>query len=414
MTRPNHLSSGADEWRQGWGVLTAAASINAIVAIPNVAFGSFVEPLQAAFGWGRGEITAAFTMLGVAALVLNPIVGIGVSRWGARRIGTIGVTGLTLGLTCVGFSGPALWSWYLAWLVLAIFNPMSNVVIWSTPIIERFQRNRGIALAIMTSATGLSAAIGPIIIVFCTQTWSWRAAYWALALVVLLLGLPILRLFFHNTPRSFSTQSAQPQSGVSLKESLGAAVLTPRFWQLGIAVFISGVIASALLVHLQPMFIDAGASPQQAAATISIVGLTMVIGRLAVGFLLDRLPGPPVGAGTLILLLPPTIIMMNYDGSSLAGLVAAGALGLCLGAEYDLLAYFSSRYFNPRHYPVIFGSLFSAYALGHTLAPVIAGAVFDQFGSYQGFLAVAAALSAVSALLVLTLGNYPSGWDERQ
>src|SRR6185503_10726987 len=91
--------------------------------------------------------------------------------------------------------------------------------------------------------------------------------------------------------------------------------------------------------------------------------------------------------------------------------VATGAVilvGFAAGAEFDLVAYLSARYFGMRHFGVIYGVLYAMFVSASGLAPGLFGRVFDATGSYALALHVAAATFIAGALLVLTLGRYPT------
>ena len=82
-------------------------------------------------------------------------------------------------------------------------------------------------------------------------------------------------------------------------------------------------------------------------------------------------------------------------------------LGLAAGAELDLLAYLTSRYFGTRHYGAVFGGIYAFFTVGSGLAPLIYARVFDMLGTYRPMLAVAAIAIVVAVGLLLALGAYP-------
>lgn len=396
------------EWRHGGTLLLTAAMLNCLSSLANMAIGSLIEPLQTAFGWGRGEITLAFSFVGLGAMLITPFVGAWVARVGVRKVASIGLLAQATGLLAVGLSGPDLLSWYLAWTIIILANPLVSAVVWSTPIVRSFNRNRGLALAILTSATGAAAALGPLIAALCVANWSWRGAYFAFAAIDIAIALPIARAFFSDLPgiRTFVPDSLV--HGGKMWRSLGHVVNRRHFWQIGLALVLAAITTSAIQLHFQPMLIDAGVSPMQAATMMSMVGGAMIIGRLTVGLLLDHFPGPLVGSIALSMLIVPVIIMPGYDGSLAMGLIAAGALGLSLGAEYDLLAYFASRYFDAGYYSVVFATLHGAFSLTFTVSPTIAGWLYDQLGSYSAFLSVSLGFTVLAVVLIATLGAYPA------
>jgi MFS family permease len=81
-------------------------------------------------------------------------------------------------------------------------------------------------------------------------------------------------------------------------------------------------------------------------------------------------------------------------------------IGFAAGAEYDLLAFLVARYFGMKSYGVIYGALYSFFAVGAGIGPPIFGAAFDTSHSYAQPLAFAGASMLVGALALLFLGRY--------
>jgi hypothetical protein len=88
---------------------------------------------------------------------------------------------------------------------------------------------------------------------------------------------------------------------------------------------------------------------------MAVMDPTMIAGRLLIGFLLDHVFGFLVAMVALLLPLLTLMLMLHYDGSTGSGMLAAGILGICYGAELDLLPYLTSCYFGTLHYAAIFG-----------------------------------------------------------
>lgn len=399
------------EWSRGGSLLLTASILNGIIALHGTILGALVEPLQAAFGWGRGQITLPYLFVGLSGLIINPIAGLWIARYGARPVALIGLCLVAIAAAAQGLAGPAMWTWFAAWALYALVLPFANVVVWSTPVVRAFDRYRGMALGLMASTTGIAHAIGPTLVIFCLTFWDWRSAFFAFALLIAVIALPIAHLFFRERPRpsgranieqSFAAESVVEEYG----STFASGLKDRRFWQLAAAMMIAGFSIAALSIHLQPMFIDAGASRTKAAAMMSATGVAMIGGRLVFGMMLDRLSGPVVGVTAQMLPLAAVAIMLNYDGSTVAGVVAAVAVGIAMGAEFDILAYFTSRYFGMRNYAPISGILLGSYAVGYTGSPAIAGKTFDVFNSYDNYLYMIFVLSLIGCILISTLGRY--------
>jgi len=83
-------------------------------------------------------------------------------------------------------------------------------------------------------------------------------------------------------------------------------------------------------------------------------------------------------------------------------------IGLAAGAELDLLAFLVSRYFGLHDYGKLYGALYIFFSIGAGLAPAAFGMAFDYFGNYTLVLKTVAIMSAISGILMLSLGKYPT------
>ena len=87
-------------------------------------------------------------------------------------------------------------------------------------------------------------------------------------------------------------------------------------------------------------------------------------------------------------------------------LLAAFLVGLGMGAEADIIAYLTSRYFGLRSFGEIYGYLFATFTLAGALGPVLMGVGFDHLGSYRAPLLFFLAATLVATALLTRLGPY--------
>ena len=83
----NALNSTASaEWKRSWPLALAAGLGFSFASLMTPILGLFMGPLHEEFGWSRAEITLGMSITGVLGLVLAPLVGIAVDRYGSRRL----------------------------------------------------------------------------------------------------------------------------------------------------------------------------------------------------------------------------------------------------------------------------------------------------------------------------------------
>jgi MFS family permease len=153
-----------------------------------------------------------------------------------------------------------------------------------------------------------------------------------------------------------------------------------------------------------PMLTDHGISVERAALASSLLGVALLIGRVFTGYFLDRF----FGAHVAIVLFSGVAIGISllWTGASGLTFLAAFLVGLGMGAEADIIAYLTSRYFGLRSFGEIYGYLFATFTLAGALGPVLMGAGFDRLGSYRAPLLFFLAATLVATALLTRLGPY--------
>jgi len=123
------------------------------------------------------------------------------------------------------------------------------------------------------------------------------------------------------------------------------------------------------------------------------------------GYFLDRFFGPYVA---LFLFAGVAVGISLLWGAHSGGLtlLAAFLVGLGMGAEADIIAYLTSRYFGLRSFGEIYGYLFATFTLAGALGPVLMGLGFDRLGSYRAPLLFFLAATLVATTLLTRLGPY--------
>jgi MFS family permease len=384
------------EFRNGWPTLLAATIGVGLgtTGLGFYSFGQFVRPLAAAFHWGRGEISGGLLCYSIGTIFISPFVGQVVDRVGVRPVALAAQLGLAIGFWLVSLAQPAIWTFYAAWFAISLLGAGTSPIVWSRAVAGLFVRHRGLALGMMLSGTGLAAIVSPMVISRAIADFGWRTAERVLALSLILIGLPVTWFLFRPSPQSSGAQA--PVAGTTLASALRGSL----FWRLIAAFVLLSMGVAGLIVHLPAMLVDRGLTPIQAASDLGLLGYTVVAGRLGLGLLLDRFEPTLVGAAFVLLTAATSLLLMGH----LAPFAAILLLGLCAGAEVDLLAYLFSRYFGLRHFARIYGCGLSAFAFGAGAGPILAGTVHDRTGSYGPALIFFAAASVCAAMLILSLG----------
>ena len=394
------------EFRRGWHILLLAVLgvATCVTATVLYGFGALVIPLQHAFGLARADLQLSITCLFLGAAVACHLAGVLNQRYGMRGVTTLSLLALSLGYLALTLFHGKLWHLYLGFAVLAFAGVGTLQVTWSHLVNEWFERNRGLALAIVLSGTGLAASVLPPLLTWAIARWDWRAGFVVMAAPTLLLTLPLTLVWMRSPAR---LAAAHPTIGVLPGESWSDAIRGRKFWTLTVALTLAVSAVLGLLTSVVPLLRDKGFDAATASGIFSSFGVALVVGRIVVGYLLDRLW--PAGVSAAALALPAIgCFMLLTINSNVPALVAACVfIGIGTGAEFDISAYLLARYFGMRDFGRLYGLSLGILTFVSALAPALFGVLYRSSGSYDSMLTVAIGCFIVGPGLLLTLGQIP-------
>lgn len=398
------------EVRRGWRLILASGLgiICSSVVLPYYSIGALVGPLTAEFDWLRSDVQFAILFSSGLGVLTAPIVGMLSDRYGPRALVLPCLVGLALGFFIAALSNGHLWIFYTAYAVMAILGAGTTPITWTRAIASAFDRQRGMALGITLTGTGICAMLSPIYAVWLVGEFGWRGAYVGLGLLPLLLAGPVVFTWF-RPPRVAERELGAPAPAASnvWGLSLAEAFRSYKFWVLCVSIFAVYLAMSGITPNLIPAMTDQGLTPAIAARIQGLLGVAIILGRLVVGVLVDRFWAP--GVALVSLLLPVIGCLVLAAGPTSLPLIYVSVLliGFAAGAELDLMAFLVSRYFGLRHYSTIYSIMYALLAFGSGTAPYLFAAVYDRTASYEASFVGAAVLFAIGAVVVVFLGRYP-------
>ena len=403
-----------DELANRWPLIMATCMgiISSSFVLPYYSIGALLTPVTEEFGWSRAQFQAAILFSSGLGALTSPLIGWLNDKYGPRRVALPSMIGLSLGLLTASQIHGDLWMLFLAYGMMALLGAGTIPVTWTRAIATSFFKRRGLALGLALTGTGICASVAPHYTVWLTDQLGWRGAYVGLALVPLLLAWPMLYFLFRPLDAHSQTENHESENSAALKSglTLGEAVRGYRFWVLLLSILFAYQGFAGIGPNLLPSLTDDGFSREQAASVQSVFGLSIIIGRVVVGYLVDRLWAPGVAA--FCLTIPAAGAAMLHGSQSFeTAALAAFLIGFAAGAELDLMAFLAARYFGLAHYAKIYSILYATLAVCSGTAPMIFASVYDTTGSYDLGYTVATGLFMVSVVLILLLGRYPKEYE---
>ena len=401
-----------NEFRVGWKPLASAVIGKAFSfgTIPIYVVGVFTVPLGEAFGWSRAEVTFSFTVATFTSASLSPLVGWLCDRFGSRPLVVAGTVGYGLGMAIIATSSDWLLRYYASWSLATMLGVGASAIALTRFVAGWFELKRGLALGIMLMGSGLTAFAAPPFVASLIENFDWRAGYLGLSAAILLIGVPVVVAGMKDAPKKAAPSNTSGAadasgSGAPVQRSSGfrLAFESRAFWLMSIAFCAATFGIAGLISSFNPILRDVGYGAAQAGALTGLIGLFVMVGRLGVGYLLDKMWAPGLtfvalacGAITCGLLILPALPVWLV-------VVAAFCLGLAAGAEWDALSYLAAREFGLESYGRVYSLLVVGVAVITAISPPIFGYAFDQTGSYRSLLLLSVVLLVLGPALLLFL-----------
>jgi cyanate permease len=313
--------------------------------------------------------------------------------------------------------GSGLWQLYLLFLVLGVAMSSGPAPVpYGVVISHWFDRHRGLALGLSMMGIGVGSVVVPMLAQRLITMFGWRMTFAIFGGAVLLLSLPVVAALLQNDPRQRGLQpDGDERSGASQMQSQNTQGLTwreiwhsPAFWMLMCIFSLAGASVHGAVLHMSAIFTDRGVAAERAAIATSLVGAAVIVGRLASGYLLDRLFAPRVA----MLFYGATAVGIAMLCAGISGPLALAAsflVGLGMGAEVESMGYMMSRYFGLRAFGTAYGYAFGAFLIAGSAGVFLMGAGYDRFHSYTVPLAGLCGAMVIALVLLGRLGPYRYG-----
>ena len=193
---------------------------------------------------------------------------------------------------------------------------------------EWFVAKRGLALGLVTAATGFSGTVMPFVLAVLLERYGYEITLRAVAVALVVLTGPVLPMVKGRLPVSYSTSTAR-----SGWEFCGK----PLFWFFAASVLLQGLGYFYPTLYL-PSYADAlGYNPAIGALLLAVFSLTQVFGQISCGYLSDRKVSVEMLAFVFPLISAISILTLWGLARSLAPLIVFSLLYGFWGGGYVVL-----------------------------------------------------------------------------
>jgi OFA family oxalate/formate antiporter-like MFS transporter len=400
----------------GWVVVGASSTAIFARMAPNITtLTIFIFPLSQQFGWSRTLISGSVSAGALAALVLSPVVGWCIDKFGARPVLIISV--LVMGVAMISMAWATIpLTFYVAFASARVIFHTSAPIGASTVSARWFIRKRGRAIGVVFLGGAIGGLIFTMLAAQMIDHYSMKAAWITIGVVVLVVSLAPCLLLVVERPEDMGLfpdndmpatdddpdHGSNSITGPTMEDSwsLSEAMRTKSFWVLffmGMAMF---CVNTGTNVHIGAYYRDQGLSLTLAAVAISFSWLVSAFGSVVWGWVLEKIEARYAYSMVFIILGVSTAYLLSVNSTAEA-LVAAGLIGSVSSGSNVIISILYANYYGRNSLGRIRGVSETGVLLGQSVGPLLAGILFDTQGSYSFVFVLFSGIALACSVIVL-------------
>ncbi len=387
----------------GWYVVAACLVISLYTSgFVQLGFTAVIEPLAYETGWTYSVISLAASLRGLETGVLSPVVGVLVDRNGPRRLVVAGTLVMFAG--CLLLSRTyTVGSFYASFVLLSIGMSTCTHTVLITAVSSWFQKNLGTATGIAATGVGLGGLLIPAVTIL-VDLFDWRTAVFLIGIGMVAIVLP-LAFVVRRKPLDVDGKACAdgPGSKGWTVENMTAseAVWHRAFWHLAICAVLFVFMVFAVTTHIMPYLSTLGVSRPVASTVAAAIPISSIIGRLASGWLCDRFDRRTVMFVSFIAMGLATLLI-TLSASLLLIIVFVVAFGAGWGSVATTRMLLQIECFGKASFGTVLGLLGGVMMLGSISGPIVAGWIFDTWGSYESAWLICTGCGFVGAFIAFS------------
>ena len=412
----------------GWWLVGVSGLVMTLATVPLYhAMAIWAVALESSFGWSRTQIGFALTFTRIEGGFMGPLEGYLTDKLGPRRMILIGLLILSVGFL-IFWQVNALWTFYLAFIVMALGQGLGSWLPLMTALNNWFVRNRSKAMGF----SNMGSRIGALILVPAIA-WSidpehdrlgWELTALILGIVTLILAIPLSKAI-RDRPQDYGQGTDGDQVTEGLSDSLNGslssysnnptavvdltakqAVMTPAFWLISFGHGFTSMVILAIMAHLGLLLMDKGFDIQTTGWVVTVYTAVAMAFQLVGGYLGDIAPK------NRILFLFTTlqavgVLVLTYADSLRTIYLFAVLFGAGFGGRNPLTTSIRGEYFGRASFGKILGLSTVPMNVLLLFASPFAGYIKDVQGSYANAFLILALLNFIGGICFL-LAKRPS------
>jgi sugar phosphate permease len=384
-------------------IITAFFSLFALVGFAYYGVPFFYDFMVRDFGFSRAEVTSGNA---VGKLLVAPLFGFLagwlIDKYGPGRLMMLGA--VLMGVALMGLShSDSLWLFYMFYILNALGYVFGGPLPCQVLISRWFEKGRGKAMGIAYLGIGLGGAVVPVLATNLEGHLGWKYALMVLGVLVIVIAFPMAYFIQDPSRRKQADKAANHIDAQAIP--ISAILKNPNFYLLAIGSMCAIGVVGGMGQHLKLYLRDLEFTQGQAANIMSIVLLSSLIGRVAMGWLSDLINRKYVMI--LIYVIVATAILLLFLPMFPGKIyVFAVVFGIGLGGDYMIIPLMAGDLFGVRALGRIMGIILVADGVAESVFPVLVGLLYnEEAGGYAVGFGVLICVALLGVLIVSFLPN---------
>ncbi|MDT0575601.1 MFS transporter [Croceicoccus sp. F390] len=407
----------------GWIVLAASFFCAMLVIGGTIyVYQLFVLPATAELGISRGSASNAFIALLLGIAIWSPVAGRLFDRMSARLLMPLGGIAYAAGMITVASTGSPVAMLLAVFVFLGLANALAGGLAANTLAARWFARRRGRALGIASIASSAGGfAMIPVLTALITR-FGWRQALLVAGACIGATIVTLALLFIRDRPdvRLMTAAGEIDVTSAPVGEAewtFSKLTRSRQFWLIALSVGLLLASDQAILTSQFPYFLDIGLETAQAAAIVTAMTGSAILGKLLVGFLAERLDVRWL-YGMVALFHAALLAVLLVQPGFLFMLVFVSIFGAAVGGIYPVWSVLVSQHFGAASFGIAFGAMALFTQVLAITFVAFANRLFDATGTYtDAYLAFigAVVLGMVVMAMVRRISHAPQeniSWED--
>lgn len=391
-------------------VLIAGCLVIMVGFAIRASFGVFQIPIAEDFGWMRAEFSFAIAVQNLAWGIGQPIFSAIAERFGDRKAIILGALFYAGGLVLSAYAMTPLEMQMLEILVGFGVAGTGFGVILAVVGRAASDEHRSLALGIATAAGSAGQVFGAPAAEWMLGFMPWQNVFLIFAVMILavLIVLPFMR-----SPTPPATRAELEQS---MGQILGTALRDPSYILIFLGFFSCGYQLGFITAHFPAFVAEAcgaidpsgvlaslgiGTTSALGAISISLIGLTNIVGTIYAGWLGKRYTKKYLLAGIYLARTVVAGMFIILPMTPLTVIVFSIAMGSLWLATVPLTSGLVAHIYGLRYMGTLYGIVFLSHQIGSFIGVWLGGRLYDLYGTYDLVWWVGVGVGAFSAIVHL-------------